>query len=186
MRLARTLAALSFLSVTSCAAFTQQSSTILKQNAVWIQEGISWDRMEGETDPHRTYAGARLLYFGPDGKFGVFQGIVIRTQKSIVLSEGDGEMVFRGEWKLVNSVVPVSYRLVSFYKIMLREGQKPPAVPGEVLHGEIRLEKSDVQSGSGWRLEFEGKKYVPESGFKVADFRSHLESHEQHPLGGQQ
>jgi hypothetical protein len=80
----------------------------------------------------------------------------------------------------------VSYRLVSFYKIMLREGQKAPVVPGEVLYGEIRLEKSDVQSGSGWHIEFEGKKYVPESGFKAADLRSHLEIHEQHPLGGQQ
>ena len=177
---------LSCLSVTCCAAAPQQNSKILKQHAVWIQEGISWDRMEGDDDPHRTYAGARLLYFGPDGKFGVFQGIVIKTRKSMALSEGDGEMVFGGEWKLVNNDVSVSYRLVSWYKIMLRESQKPPVVPGEVLHGEIRLEKSQAQTKSAWYLEFEGKKYEPELGFKAADLRSHLEIHEQHPLGGEQ
>jgi hypothetical protein len=167
MRLARTLAVLSFLSVPCCAAFTQRSSKIIEQHPVWIQEGISWDRIEGETDPDRTYAGARLLYFGPDGKFGVFQGVVIKTRKSMALSEGDGEMVFGGEWNLVNGAALVSYRLVSWYKIMLREGQKPPVVPGEVLHGKVQLVKSDVQSEPGWHIEFEGKKYVPESGLKA-------------------
>jgi hypothetical protein len=186
MRLLGTLAALSLSSITCCVASPQQSAKILKQHSVWIQEGISWDRIEGDTDPHRSYAGARLLYFGPDGKFGVFQGVVIKTRKRMALSEGDGEMVFGGDWKLVNDEVPVSYRLVSWYKIMLREGQKPPMVPGEVLHGEIRLERSDVQSRSGWHLEFEGKKYEPESGFNAADLRPHLEIHEQHPLGDQQ
>jgi hypothetical protein len=153
---------------------------------VWIQKGISWDRMEGDDDPHRSYAGAKLLYFGPDGKFGTFQGIVIKTQKGMAVSEGDGEIVFGGDWKVVNDEISVSYRLISWYKIILKEGQKPPVVPGDILHGEIRLEKEDARSGSTRELEFEGKKYEPESGFKAADLRSHLQIHDQHPLGGQQ
>jgi len=186
MKLLNTVAALSLLLVPgSGASSADEGSKVLRQHAVWIQEGISWERPEGETDPHRSYAATRFLYFGADGKFGVFQGIVIKTRKGMALSEGDGEMVFGGGWKLANEGVPVSYRLVSWYKIMLREGQKPPVVPGEVVHGEIRLEKSDAQPRSGWHLEFEGKRYEPESGFKAADLRSHLEIHEQHPLGGQ-
>jgi hypothetical protein len=186
MKMLRTMAALSLLLVPcSGASSGDESSRVLKQHAVWLQEGISWDRPEGETDPHRSYAAARLLYFGPDGKFGVFQGIVIKTRKSMALSEGDGEIVFGGEWKLANDEIPVSYRMVSWYKIMLREGQEQPVVPGEVLHGEIRLKKADVRSGSGWQVEFEGKKYEPEAGFKAPELRSHLGTHEQHPLGGQ-
>ena len=84
--------------------------------------------------------------------------------------------------EVVSGKVAVNYRLVSWYKILLPEGQKPPAVPGAVREAEIRLEKSDAH---GWQLQFDGKKYEPAPGFKAADLRSHLEIHEKHPLGGE-
>ena len=72
----------------------------------------------------------------------------------MALSEGDGEMVFGGGWKLANEGVPVSYRLVSWYKIMLREGQKPPVVPGEVLQVHVTKQQNHRNV---WRFEGEAK-----------------------------
>jgi hypothetical protein len=99
------------------------------------------------------------------------------------LSEGEGEAIWSGSWKLAGADVSADYRLVSWYKMLVPESERPRQVPGPIQHAMLKIVKSSVGMGNGWMVEFDGKKYVATSGFRTSELRLHLQLHEQSPTG---
>jgi hypothetical protein len=183
MSFLRVLAALLLVGITCVPSnANDEISRALRGHSVWLQAGLTWDRAEGETDPHKSYAAGTILYLGPDGKFGVFRGIVIKTGRRLGLSEGDGEAVYSGDWKITSDEVLASYRLISWYKLMAPAGQAP-VVPGPTQRSTIRIKSFLKKKEQVWRLEFDGKEYEIVMGLRASELREHLEIHEKHPLG---
>jgi len=147
---------------------------IVRRHPVWIRAGLAWERDPGERT--QEYAGATILYFGENGKFGYFGGIILRRGSRISLSEGEGGTVYSGTWTPNSDRIQADYRLVDSYKVAHRECEKPPEIPGPIKHASILLEQSsDGKTGRIQQLQFEGTKYEAAPGFKVSELRSILE-----------
>jgi hypothetical protein len=99
---------------------------------------LSWYRAEGDPDLKEGAAIGNTLYFGADGKFGMFRMYIVRNGNKMGLDEGGGGRIFCGEWSLTGDTVKVRYRLVDAYKLILPSEQQPK-VPGALEEHEIAL-----------------------------------------------
>jgi hypothetical protein len=126
---------------------TETVASKVEKYQVWITSGLKWEADPGEKG--QTFALARVLYFGGDGKFGFFSGVALKNGKRMGLSEGEGGTISSGTWIAKASSISVSYRLVDFYKVLLPAGKEPPAVPGAVEQGEVRNTKVVPKQANG-------------------------------------
>ncbi len=103
----RRAAAILLLGNLAAAAFARNEiDRIVRRHSVWIRTGLSWERDPGEVT--QEFAGAKILYFGEDGKFGFFGGIVLRRGSHLMLSEGEGDTVYGGNWTTNNEGIQVN------------------------------------------------------------------------------
>jgi hypothetical protein len=177
---ARCLAWLSiclFATAISTAQAQVNVAKLVKKHPVWLVNGLKWEHVEGETDLTETYAGGTILYFGTDGKFGMFGGVIIRQGRKMGLSEGEGGTVYSGKWAEVDGGVEVTYRLVEAYKLILPQGEKPPEVPGPIQTEVIRLAPPNLKSSEkAPEIKFAGKIFEPKLSLRAADLRFKLET----------
>ena len=152
---------------------TADISKIFARQHVWIQKDISWYRPEGEPDPKQTYGNGKVLYFGGAGEFGWFTGVVVKHGNTLMLSEGDGDIIYSGTWKANRDGIEVNYRLVDSYKILRPEGGKEPRIPGPAEKSKVLV--VGVGTGDASILEFQGLKYELSPGFKSSELKEMLE-----------
>jgi hypothetical protein len=138
---------------------------------VWLEKGFTWVHPEGGLDPKESSAIGSTLYFGADGKFGMFEMNIVRTRDKMGLDEGDGGRIFGGQWFLRGNRIKVRYRLVDAYKLLLPPDQQPK-VPGPVEEREMSIPAS--KSGTP-KLQFEGKIYQPAPRIKASSLRQFLD-----------
>jgi len=169
MRSLRVLFAV-FLSVTFGARLFARNdlSRFIMIHPVWIQEALSWENDPG--DAKQSWAGGSVLYFAKNGDFGRFGGTLIKRGAKLALSEGEGEIVYSGTWRVKDGAIQVDYRLAAMYKVIRRDGEEPPPIPGPVQHQEIR---SDSQSPT--RIEFDGTKFEATSALSTSELKSRLQ-----------
>jgi hypothetical protein len=144
------------LSVCGNSLATANASKIFARQHGWIQKDISWYRPEGEPDLKQTYGNGKVLYFGGAGEFGRFTGVVVKHGKTLMLSEGDGDIIYRGTWTASRHGIAIVYRLADSYKILRTEGAKEPDIPGPVENSSVLLDAAP--SGKFSNLEFQGLK----------------------------
>lgn len=161
------------LSIASGARLFAKSdlSRLLAIHPVWIQEGLSWEQDPG--DKQQRWAAGSVLYFAKDGNFARFGGTLIKRGSKLSLSEGEGEIVYAGAWKVTDGAVQADYRLVGEYKTVRPADQQPPAIPGPVRRAGIRS-----VSQSPMRIEFDGTKFEPSSALSTSELKSHLQIYE--------
>jgi len=143
-------------------------SRFLAIHPVWIQEGLSWEQDPG--DNKQTWAGGSVLYFAKNGNFARFGGTLIKRGPKLALSEGEGEIVYAGTWKVNDGTIQADYRLVGDYKVVRPAGQQPPAIPGPVQHAKIRS-----VSQSPIRIEFDGTNFEASSALSTSELKSRLQ-----------
>ena len=102
--------------------------------------------------------------------FGRLSGTLLKRGAKVALSEGEGEVVYSGTWRVKDGAIQVDYRLIGMYKVIPRAGEEPPLVPGPVQHQEIR---SDSQSPT--RIEFDGTKFEATSALSASELKSRLQ-----------
>jgi hypothetical protein len=95
-------------------------------NDVWITREISWHRAPPEYNPNLSTGSATILYFRPDGRFGLMHCRLNKGPTYLVVSHGDGQAISEGSWKVQPDGIAVSYRLVS---------TSVPRIPSEKLPG---------------------------------------------------
>ena len=156
--------------VTVSAGGANDLSSILRAHPVWIQDGLSWEPDPGAKG--QTWAGGEILYFGVDGTFGRFGGIIFRRGKTQAISATEGEIVHAGRWAIKDSLVSINYRLVGMYKVLRPNGEKLPEIPGPTKQSEIRLDPN-----ASAHLEFESRKYGIASGFNTSELQERLRSY---------
>jgi hypothetical protein len=154
------------LATLACLSAATNPSAFLARHPIWIQENLSWERDPGDK---QSWAGGSVLYFGKDGTFGRFGGIVLRRNGKFSLSEGEGGVVYRGSWAVKNGVVHVDYRVVDRYKVANVQGQEPPPIPGPIQQSEV-----SVARGTPPRVTFDGKIFEPAPRFDRAQLEEIL------------
>jgi hypothetical protein len=89
-----------FLSITLGARLFARNdlSRFITIHPVWIQEALSWESDPG--DAKQSWAGGSILYFAKNGDFGRFGGTLIKRGAKLALSEGEGEIVYSGTWRV--------------------------------------------------------------------------------------
>jgi len=149
-------------------------ASVFRKQPVGMREGTAWQPDPGEQ--RTSSVPTAFLYFGADGEFDIFSGVVLKRVKTLSLREREGERVSSGTWKANGETVQVEYRLISLYKVMVSESQRPPAAPGTTEHAEARLD------GHARHLPRENHTYQPIAGFKIPELREHLRIHQEQPL----
>ena len=163
-------------------ASNESVASKVERYQVWMTSGLKWERDPGEEGQY--FASARVLYFGWDGKFGLFSGVALKNGKRMGLSEGEGGTISGGTWIARGSNISVSYRLVDFYKVLLPAGKQPPAVPGPVEQGDIRNAKGNSKRGEPLeQLVFNDQTFVPAPTFSMVELRELLELHDKNNRG---
>lgn len=150
---------------------TDGPAMILGKHRVWLEKGLAWEHVEGDPDARESYAVGRVLYFGVDRRFGMFQGNIVRNGHGMGIDEGDGGRVFSGQWTLNGNNLKVNYRLVDAYKLMLPADQQPK-IPGPVEERDVSLVDLKIAAPE---FQFEGKSYQPSS-IKESSLRELLEA----------
>jgi hypothetical protein len=157
------------LTLGGCVFAQDDLSRLFALHPVWIQEGLSWEQDPG--NKKQAWASGSVLCFAKDGSFARFDGTLIKRGAKLALSEGEGEIVYSGTWKVIDGTIQTDYRLVGEYKLVRPAGQ-PNAVPGPVRHSEIRS-----VSRSPMRIQFDGTKFEHSSAFSTGELMSHLHSY---------
>jgi hypothetical protein len=155
-------------------SFAQRNiERIFARNAVWISERTPWQQDPGE--PKQSWADATILYFGPNGKFGMFNAVVIRGGGRMSLAD-EGESVSSGSWTPRGGAIQLSYRLIAQYKIMRPVGASPPEIPGPIQDAEatFKPEKNTGANAVGY-LEFRDEKFKAAAGFRISELTSRLQ-----------
>jgi len=145
-------------------------SRFITIHPVWIQEVLSWESDPG--DAKQSWAGGSVLYFARNGNFGRLSGTLLKRGAKLALSEGEGEVVYSGTWRIKERAIQVDYRLVGIYKVIRRAGEEPPPIPGPVQHQEIRSD-----SPSPTRIEFDGTKFEATSALRASELKSRLQAY---------
>ncbi len=85
----------------------------VKGNDVWVTKSIKWARAPRDYNPNLSSGSATVLYFRPDGRFGMMHCRLNRGPNYLVVSYGDGQVVFEGTWKAQRTGIAVRYRRVT-------------------------------------------------------------------------
>lgn len=99
---------------------------------------MTWKKPPAELELKERYAEAAVLYFSSDQRFVLLYGTIIQGPKSEEVSQGDGQVVFLGTWKLTGDSLHVQYRLVS----------RTVAKKGETLPGPVQSEDVQVRGST--------------------------------------
>jgi len=125
----------------------------------WLPLHMKWEHAPKSVDPNLTTGVAKVLYFGEHGRFAIVACLINRANGKHVISNGDGQVIFMGEW---DGHLPghVKYRLIS----------RTVEIRGETLPG--RLQEATMESNSKGYLLFQGNLYrrVEELGPNVREF----------------
>lgn len=113
----------------------------------WRQTDVTWKKPPAELRSKERYAEARILHFGPDQRFVLLGGTVIKTPTSEAISGGDGRVVYLGTWKLTGDTLHVEFHLVS----------RTVAIVGETLPGPVQSEDIRV---TGRTLLFQNVRFA--------------------------
>jgi len=163
------IAAASLLAVGSTSPLAgNDTAQILAAHPAWIPEHIKWEQDPG--DKQQTWAAGSVLYFGKNGEFGRFSGTLIKRGPRLGLSEGEGEIVYAGIWKIKAGAIQVDYRLVGMSKVIRPAGEKPPEIPGPIQHAEILL---DLKSPT--HIKFDGNLFEATSGLRASELKERLQ-----------
>ena len=107
---------------------------LLQVYPVWATRSIDWEKIAGGGEPRVRTGGAKVLYFGADGKFGIIACYLIKQGRSLNISHGDGQDVYMGRWTYHDGVVSIRYRLVS----VTVESVPPQKLPGPLQEGTVK------------------------------------------------
>ena len=88
-----------------------QGSSQLKKSEIWVTRDIKWDKAPAEYNPDLSTGSATILFFKPDGKFGMMHCRLNKGPRYIVVSLGDGQTVYEGSWVADGDKIKVRYRL---------------------------------------------------------------------------
>jgi len=156
------------------AAGTNKPVSLLAKHRVWMQKGLAWEHPEGGLDPQEAYANGTVLYFGADGKFGMFSYNIVRNGKRLGLDEGDGGRIFSGSWTFENDAIKISYRLVDAYKLILPKEQQPQ-VPGPVEERRIPITHlKSMKDSSTAELVLDRQTFQASPAFRESSLRDFL------------
>lgn len=136
-----------------------QASEVLHKHQLWVTQNIQWKKAPSEHHPKLSYGVATVLYFGPDGKFGMIDCVLNKEGRSLTVSAGDGINVYSGEWSEQNGLLTVSYRAVS--KTVTAVGE---TLPGPIQTATVTLDVGGNQKAKRramLRLNFKGSTYIP-------------------------
>lgn len=122
----------------------------VKGNDVWVTKNIEWKRAPRNYNPNLSTGPATVLYFRPDGRFGMMYCRLNRGPKYLVVSYGDGQVVFEGTWKAQPTGIAVRYRCVT---------TSVSSVPAEKLPGLAEMTVVEYTAMS--ELRFEKSTFVP-------------------------
>jgi hypothetical protein len=154
-RLGKPVAKLALLLILSFGVTSQKVDT----TGAWLPVHMKWTYGPISINPNFSTAEAKILYFDEQGRFALVACRINREKGEYVISNGDGQAVFTGEW---DGHLPghVKYRLVS----------RTVEIRGETLPGPWR--KSKIQATSKGYLLFQGELYrhVEELGPSVRTF----------------
>ena len=113
------------------------SAQVAPPSGAWRQSNPKWKKPPAQLELKERYAEAAILYFGPDQRFVLLYGTVIRGATSEVISGGDGRVVYFGTWKLIGNSLHVEYRLVS--RTVAKQGE---TLPGPIQSEDVRVKSS--------------------------------------------
>jgi len=159
--------------VSTSAAGTNKPVSVLAKHRVWLQTGLVWEHPEEGLEQQEKYAIGTILYFGADGKFGLFEGTVTKEGNKMGFAEGEGHRIFSGTWVPKRGTIRVRYCLVEAAKLILPAEQQPK-VPGSMEEQEISLSDLAANGIGTTELSFDGKTYEAASTLKASDLREHL------------
>jgi hypothetical protein len=114
----------------------------------WLQTDAKWTNAPQGIARSEQYAQTAVLYFGKEHKFALIYCSVIRGPKQyMAISNGDRRGVYRGQWRLHENTISVTYQLVE-QTIPLKNQEFPGPMQNAI-----------VKIFSGPTLNFDGKRF---------------------------
>jgi hypothetical protein len=107
----------------------------------WIPVNVHWSRPHGGP-ANVTVASTVILYFGRKGVFARDECWVIRTGRSITISNGDPHNESVGSWGPIADGMHMKYRLVG--RTVERKGEP---LPGKVVEADAEMPRSGLKIG---------------------------------------
>lgn len=130
-----------WLSLAMILAVTQihsEAGLLIKGNEIWVTRDIKWDKAPAEYNPDLSTGPATILYFRPDGKFGMMHCRLNKGPTYIVVSLGDGQTVYEGSWEADGDKIKVQYRL-TFRSVSPVGGE---ILPGPEVSSVVQLKRA--------------------------------------------
>jgi hypothetical protein len=124
---------------------------------VWMHVASRWESPPPEAELDETFASAKLVRLNLDHKFAMIYCKVIKQQRGISISLGDGIMIFRGEWKERPDGIHVHYKQ-SYSSIVPARG-----------NSAIKAMTARVFS-KGKSLILDGEEFLPAADLHLDDF----------------
>jgi hypothetical protein len=150
--LMRGAAIISSLVAISCCSATAVPSVAIDESrltsGVWMHLDSEWEKAPPEAEINESTAYARLARFLPNGEFSWMACIVRRSRNKTTISVGDGQVIYIGQWRVVDGAIRVQY--VKTYE-MVRPVDGSDAPISKVYEATINL--------AGDELAFEGRDY---------------------------
>ncbi|MFN8007238.1 MAG: hypothetical protein U0V70_09490 [Terriglobia bacterium] len=130
-----------------CLPTVDVASRKISVEGAWLQTGLKWKKSPADVDSTLRDTVAGVLYFGSDKTFAIIYCVVIRRAEGYeTISNGDGQVIYRGTWQFQGDDIAIEYRLES--RTLPKPGEE---LPGPIQHAAIKM-----FSGV---LNFEGKAY---------------------------
>ncbi|MBZ5500550.1 MAG: hypothetical protein LAP85_29520 [Acidobacteriia bacterium] len=114
-----------------------EAALLLKGSEIWATRDIKWEKAPPEYNPNLSSGSATILYFRSDGRFGMIHCRLNKGQNYMVVSLGDGQVVYEGFWKPDGDEIIVRYRLM--YRTVSVIGEK---LPGPEISSAVQLKRA--------------------------------------------
>ena len=76
----------------------------------WIVSKVDWT--QDDLAKNEKWTTTEVLYFFPDGRFGIVKGSIIQTGKKTEISYGDSQTVYFGSWKRTGNEITIAYKMI--------------------------------------------------------------------------